>query len=241
MSEDVIDVGKQLRVTLRPLRGQFVLDPALAAATSRPGPWVQGGLVRSSVPPPNRYLRIPDRVGADPVAEQEPDRGSWTLRILRQAFGPRPPLVAPVSENAVAAGVAELVETRYRVRPSGETLADRPITDVARTAIVAAAPFIQRDVLARVAGDRLWRSGWLLVQVVAVVAAMTCALAYAIVHDVRWLVVVVTCAAAVMAVAGWQVWGSHRREVGRAADLLNEVGDLAGGEPDTIDLRQAGQ
>ena len=166
------------------------------------------------------------------------DEQSRIIRTLRGFFGDRPPLFGQVPRSALAAGAAAVVEVSAQVRLYGETVGHRPAGDLARTVLEAGAPYIQRDILQRVAGDRVWMQGWwVLGQVVAATVGLACAVVFGVVAGVTWLTVVAGCAFALHTFGLHQIWSSNRRQLSRAKQLLRRPSPEAGDA--TVDIKGA--
>jgi hypothetical protein len=144
------------------------------------------------------------------------------LLVLRQAFGKKPPLYAPLTENAIAAGTAALIELRSRLRPLGERDQDRPAKDIAREVLTAAAPFVQRDMISRLGADRLWLYGWFMLgPVLAAAAGLTTALVYALVTGVTWLAIVSGVVLVLQSAGVMQMSGALARQRSRTQAVLD--------------------
>lgn len=169
-----------------------------------------------------------------------PDEPSRIMRTLRAFFGDRPPMYGPVPRAALAAGAAAVVEISARVKPYGETVGHRPAGELAQTVLEAGAPYIQRSMLQRVAGEKVWTQGWwVLGQVVAATVGLVCAVVFAVVAGVTWLAAAAGCALAMHVFGLHQIWASNRRQIARAEELLKRPSPEAGEA--TVDIKAAGR
>lgn len=136
-----------------------------------------------------------------------------------------PDLIGPVPPSAIAAGTAALVSERAKPRLPGYPLdSERPMGEYATACVRAATPFIQRDMLLRVADEKIWRNGYWVIGNVAVTAA---ALVWGAVRSAQqgnWATAALLLGAlAVSATTSTYLSVSNRRQTRRALALLSRV------------------
>lgn len=210
----------------------------------------EGPAKGSRVTPAPPEIRPVDRVllavGSARVERPDRDdggRAARSLKVLRTMMSPRPPLFAPLSGNAIAAGTAAVIEMRSKLSAIGERDRNRPARDVAREVLSASAPFVQADLLSRVASDRLWVLSWITFSMVMAGGGLLATLVYALVVHVPWLAGVVVFALAGFVGATLQICSAVRRQARRVRSIserpLTGPGPAVDDSAETVDITTA--